>query len=620
MPEQPKHQSHHFADVIDKIEAYEGVVIATSGKNAAIVQVQKVRTHHGWQVAQGRVQLSFRYKKLPQLRYGCLLRVQGKPQALAAPSNPHVTNYNNQWYVQGVFHTHYLPKVSFMGVSYPNIIAYQGWKWRHYFVKKLVGYFDDEEVLGVVLSLLLGERSYLAEDVKTTYVVTGVIHVLAVSGLHIGLIYMLLLWLFCLIGSLLRRPYQYRWLAVICLWMYALLTGFSPSVLRAVGILSLVVWGGWLGRDIDRVNLTGALFFFFCLYNPYLLFDVGFQLSFTAFLSILIFYQPIVALYQPAGRYKRSCWKTTALSLAVQVGTLPISLYHFRFFSSYFLFANWLMLPLMPLLLGLGLGVLLLAWSSRGAMPLVWCLNKLISTANDCLAYIEGLPGAYLGPFHIALWEVGLYYGVVGICYFGIKRRKLALWLFTAVLLCLWGGTTIYKNLARKSQRGIIIYQVASHCVMAFIKGEEADIVSDKILHANTNYYVRQVKPILSYLRIKKIHQHNLKESGDWAFFNRKEKGIQQKVWHGKSIVVLPPKSKPPPVGMFNPCTLPRKIDLLIIENKTMNDLTAWQGVVDVGLLVVGNRSRHKKALIHQAIKYGIPYHNMANGALTMYW
>lgn len=233
----------------------------------------------------------------------------------------------------------------------------------------------DGDVLAVVSALTVGDKSDLTPELKATYSASGASHVLALSGLHIGIlagILTLLLYplrLFPLGRSLTGV------LTVLLLWAFAFLSGLSASVVRAVTMFSLYVGASFFleGRFSGFLSLSLAAFLML-LYRPFYLFDVSFQLSFLAVWGILLFY-PVFSGWLPAGcRRIRWLWNTLSVSMAAQLGTLPFVLFYFGAFPTYFLLANLLVTPLAVCILGSSLAALAferIPWMGERAADLV---------------------------------------------------------------------------------------------------------------------------------------------------------------------------------------------------------------------------------------------------------
>lgn len=259
------------------------------------------------------------------------------------------------------------------------------------------------ESLAVVAALTVGDKSELTPDLKATYNAAGASHVLALSGLHVGILAGILMGLFYPLTRFRIGRQAVSCLVVILLWAFAFIAGLSPSVVRAVTMFTLYVLASLLteGRFSGIPSLVFAAFLML-LYQPFYLFDVSFQLSFVAVASILCFY-PLVSQCCPF-RFSglRDVWNLLALSFAAQLGTLPFILHYFGTFPTYFLLANLFVSPLAVCILGSALASFLLApvpWLGGWAVRV---LEFSANALNGSMTWVEGLAGSQLTALHVS--------------------------------------------------------------------------------------------------------------------------------------------------------------------------------------------------------------------------
>ena len=609
LQQETNHIRHIWTHVSKNITAYEAVVTDEvhhkKRHKEAIVSVRKVYAEGVSKKAKGNILLHIPRHLPVSFGYGAVLLIQGAPELLKKPSNPYVVDYNTSYRLKGIFHKHKIKSLQVKGYDYPQKLKLLTLQIRHYCVKTLRTYCKDKTTLSIILAMVAGVRSELEKETRDIYVRTGLMHILAVSGLHVGLLYFLLLWFFFLIGCLFGYPRQQRFLAIFCLWVYAGVTGFSPSILRAVGMFTLIVCARWLQRDYHIINVLSAVAFFLLLHRPNRLFDLGFQLSFTAVLSIVLFYPIIASWYKTKHTLRRYWWQMTAVSLAAQVGTFPITLYYFKVFPTYFLLGNWVMLPLATLLLSLGVFILVISWWSWGANIVGWLLKHLILLTNSYLKYISALPYAQLGPFIISPGEVIAYYAILFVLYFAaIKQKKLRYLCIAIALICGLSGFKAYQRKMSQKQQYLIIYSVAPRRVIGFIKGQHAVLVNDKLLLQHSTPYSTEVKPSLVHLRIQKIKQHQFHDRRKTPSFFNYVQGVQFCYWGKKCIVVVDSPYTAPP-----PDKLPQQIAVLLVQENALQDIRPWLAYCSIDLLIISSAHKNGKKLILQATEQGIPCH-----------
>jgi competence protein ComEC len=268
-------------------------------------------------------------------------------------------NYQQWAYRHGVQYQRYLAAPPLLLETAPR-----GWRnWvldsRNWILAVLARWIPDKTICGIAEALLIGYKYDLDRSLVQAYSNTGVVHIIAISGLHLGMIYGLLLWLF--------RPFMplrwMRWirpiLILLVLWGFALLTGAAPSIMRAALSFSFLLLSQSLGYQNNQLNALAASAFFLLLWNPWLIWDLGFQLSYAAVTGILLYAKTLMQWLLIKNPLLRAIWQLNALSLSAQVFTLPLVLYHFQQFPNLFLFCNLLIVPFSGLILYLEIALLI---------------------------------------------------------------------------------------------------------------------------------------------------------------------------------------------------------------------------------------------------------------------
>lgn len=271
------------------------------------------------------------------------------------------------------------------------------------------GLSDDQ--YAVVAAMALGDKSTLTKELKDTYSKTGASHVLALSGLHLGIIYALLSML--VVG---RRWQTITQVAIILsIWAFVFLVGMSTSVVRSAVMLTVYALLALGHRHKMSVNTLAFTAIVMLLVTPKALFDVGFQMSFMAVFSILLFvplfYRPFSAEYLMTHRVIKWLWGMVAVSIAAQIGVAPLIAYYFGRFSCYFLLTNFIVIPAATIILYLALGALLIP--SIGII-----LANIVGLLNTTLLYIASLPGATIEGMHPSVMLTISIYGIIFATYY----------------------------------------------------------------------------------------------------------------------------------------------------------------------------------------------------------
>ncbi len=407
---------------------------------------------------------------------GSLLSINKSIDPVRNSGNPGEFDFKKYCKLQGISGSIYLEQKDLLSRSdlplswWDRIMQRTQLLVRH----QLIKYIPGKKEYGLAEALLIGYRGDIDKDLSLAYSNTGTVHIIAISGMHLALIYALLMWL---LRSLPEKG-KIKWLKIITLlailWAFSFLCGAQPSILRATISFSFVLIAKALNRRSSAFNsLAGSAFFLLCL-DPYYLFDPGFQLSFAAISSILLFHRSIRQLFDTKNRIIGYVYELVSITLAAQVLTFPVSLYHFHQFPVYFLFSNLLAVPVSGIILVAE--IILLAVS-----PVSWLaafsgriISMLIGVMNGWIEKIGNLPGASIREIEINGWQLLLIYLLI---------LFLSLFLFTRFNHWLWGSLIaliffaairsfdIYQS--GKQQR-IIVYDLKNSSQVEYQSGRKA--------------------------------------------------------------------------------------------------------------------------------------------------
>ena len=331
-----------------------------------------------------------------------------------------------------------------------------------------LGFTGDE--LAVLSALTIGDKTELSESVRESYSIAGASHILALSGLHIGLLYA---FLFFILRSVARKGRTGRCVRsvslLVLLWAFAFFTGLSPSVVRSVTMFSILALADVFGRQPFSLNTLAVTAWFMLLCNPAGLFDVGFQLSFLAVASILLIQRPVYRLFTVRNRVGKSVWGLMSVSIAAQIGTAPLVMFYFSRFSVHFLLTNLLVIPLITIILYAAIFMLLLTPFSWLQIWAVVGVRKLLEGLNLFVRWVEQLPCSSVDGIWLYQLEVcGIYVFLFGaVCYCLHRRlRNLLFCLLSVLLLSIYHVTMVWID---RPQRGLAFYNVrgcpAVHCI-----------------------------------------------------------------------------------------------------------------------------------------------------------
>ncbi|MCL6267685.1 ComEC/Rec2 family competence protein [Flagellimonas myxillae] len=362
------------------------VLKPTTFSNRYIAKIQFLNQH----VEKGKLVLTFRpdsTKTRPKIDDELILF--GNPEEINPPLNPHSFDYKDYLSKQGIYHQ--------VRADYKNVIVKDdpkpSWygrasRFREHIISKLKQKAFGEEELAVIQALLLGQREDISEETYSDYKNAGAVHILAVSGLHVGIFLLLFQFLLSPLERLPKGKTLKLVVVVLLLWAYAFIAGLSPSIVRAVTMFTFLAYAMHLNRPTNAFNILALSMFFILLIKPLFLFQVGFQMSYAAVFAIIWVYPKLQRFWFPENLVLQKIWQLLSVSIAAQLGVLPISLYYFHQFPALFFVSNLLVVPFLGILLGSGILVIILSLIDLLPKFLVSAYDFLIGAMNNIVAWV----------------------------------------------------------------------------------------------------------------------------------------------------------------------------------------------------------------------------------------
>tara|TARA_R110002096_G_scaffold72174_9_gene172287 strand:- start:15339 stop:17315 length:1977 start_codon:yes stop_codon:yes gene_type:complete len=343
-----------------------------------------------------------------------------------------------------------------------------------------MGIQNDE--LAVLKALTLGDKSEINPDLRSKFAEAGAMHILAVSGLHVGIIFLILSQILNFLGN---RNFQ-RWLKALLLligiWAFALLTGFSPSVQRASWMFSFIILATALKRDTNVINSLAASALLLLLIDPNVLFEVGFQLSYSAVLGIVLIYPKLFPLFKTENKWINKVIGLFVVSFAAQLATMPLSIYYFHQFPNWFLITNLFAIPLAFVIVSGGF-ILSIVWLLIGNdFYLGTILNKTLQFLNylvdlSALLPYSAITGIWFQPISILLFYVSAVFFIIFL-YFN-RKGALLVCLSLIFVVFTFELTLDYKQLHKKK----IVFYALKADVISVVNGIEAAVfINDSLL------------------------------------------------------------------------------------------------------------------------------------------
>lgn len=424
------------------------------------------------------------------LKYGCELLIVNKMALIESPKNPFEFNYKVYCYRQQIAYQFFIEKNDYV-ISSQNKLnwlyqkAFQINELADNILKKHLG---NTQEYAVATAMILGVRDDIDNDLMKAYSAAGAIHVLSVSGLHVGVLYGILAWL---LSFLLKKGNGGKWLfcfiILALLWFYALLTGLSAPVLRSTIMFSIFLIADTLNRDQSSINTLAFSAFCLLVFDPYYIWNIGFLLSYLAILGMIVIQpaiNPLVIINKSQSWLHwlgDRLWKVTTVAIAAQIATFPLTVYYFHQFPLYFLVVNPIVILLSTVVLVFGLGFMLIieilplvitAWVTK---VYFWCVFAL----NKTVIFTENLPYSVAKYLFFNEWQLVLFYLFfvsILMIYFTKKYKYVRLSIGLGFILLVLSFTHFWRHY---EQNMLYIAAVPKANVMVYVQGQKAKILGD---------------------------------------------------------------------------------------------------------------------------------------------
>lgn len=592
--------------VTETVEAYRVRVISPPERREKSWrmsgEILAVKTSAGWMTCRGKLLLYWpTEERADTLRYGDVLLVTGSPRTIDGPQNPDEFDYKTFLAHRQIFHQHYVRAGQWLTEARtarrdPIYYATEARRWTLEVINRIV---QGDRERAIVAAFVIGVTDGIDDDLKKAYAAGGAMHALAVSGMHVSILYGVLLFLL----KPMERRRAGKWtvaiLSLSLLWMYGFVTGLTPSVLRAVTMFSFVAMAKPLGRSGSILNTLAASAFVLILFDPWLICAAGFQLSYLAVLGIVLLYRPIYHLMEFRWAWADWIWQITCVSIAAQVATLPVTLYYFHQFPPWFLLANLFVIPASTVIL-LG-GILLLLFSpialvagliARGLECMIWLLNEGLFMVGE-------LPFSLVFPIPITFLQA-LCLGTMIIGVFGFFRTKKFHWMWLVLSLAIIYSLEDWR-LRFDNESEFVVYRVPGQVGMEWQVNQQSLAVLDTSLVADARKVSFHLLPHRVARRIQKAQ--TLAPDQDGTYF----------VVQGLHFLRIASPGFVPPDHL--------ETDYLIIGNNAVPSLETLNRTLtfDQVILDSSNSLRYTERLTSEAEKLGVSCHSvLQQGAFVL--
>ena len=448
---------------------------------------------------------------------GDLVFLKNKFQDIKSSLNPHQFNYKHYLKKQGINQQVYIThqEILLLDESKVSLLRFID-AFRVKIQKSLRRYHFTDDELAVMNALLLGQRQEISKQLSDNYSKAGAIHILAVSGLHVGVILLILSFILKPLERVNNGKLIKLVLVILSLWFFAILAGFSASVIRAVTMFSAIALGQFFNkRNAVEHSLIFSMFIIL-LWKPLFLFDVGFQLSYTAVFGI-IWIQPVLyQLWKPNFFIVDKGWQLITVSVAAQLGVLPISLFYFHQFPALFFISNLIIIPFLGVILGLGLVVLVLSYESILPLFLEGFYGDVISILNKVVAFVARQESFLFSEISFsALKMIFSYLLIISGFQLFLKLNTKRCFLFFGSILAFQCVLILEKyTIAQKSE--FIVFHKSKNSIIGIRKGS-----SFELYHSMDSLQISSQKLLINYKVGENITSQNYHKLSNLMYYDK---------------------------------------------------------------------------------------------------
>jgi competence protein ComEC len=479
---------HNEGETKDKLAGYKGFVIGEIADDPKIkennvsleINVSAIRDGDEWIETSGRTLLYLEKDSASMLlRTGDRIVFSPELTGIENKGNPEEFDYRKYLAYNMIYSSDYLAGDEWRLVDNESI----GFRPKLSRLRlKLVGLLrefglSDDEV-SVMAAMTMGYSDILSDEIRHAYSSAGAMHILAVSGLHVGIIYGIIVFMLSFI-----RSEKLNWLKVLItillIWLYALFTGLSPSVTRASLMFSIMSLGKLQKNSPGSLNAVFASMFILLIANPYNIANIGFQLSYSAVIGIIVLQPKLYSIFEVKNKVLDWIWSLTTVSVAAQLATAPLCLHYFHQFSNYFLLTNYVMIPISTVAIWVCFIFFAVSWIPYVSTAVAYCLSWLAKAMNFACLTIEGLPFSTTQDIYINTPQMLLLFAIIMFATFFFFTKRYRHLLLATIFCIVYAGIGLWQSLEAKSQKSLIVYNIGKATAINLIDG------TDNIMFAN---------------------------------------------------------------------------------------------------------------------------------------
>lgn len=528
----PDNQSISIENVFlpgDKIIGSIGTIAKTSGTfTKCEIKVSRVIQHKDTLLVSGRV-LVFIEDTAAVLKRKDVLVFQSDLEEIENKNNPGEFDSHQFWKHKSINRLAFVGANQFrkIGIEHRNPMDVFV-EWREMFSAIIDQYLKPGDENAVAKGLILGDRTSIDSEISRKFGNTGAMHVLAVSGLHVAILVQILTFVLALFKKWISKKRALLF-ALIIVWIYAAMTGFSPSVARSALMFSFLAGSTLLEKSYFPLNSLALSAILLLVWNPHYLYDIGFQLSYLAMTGIFLFYQPLSKLFYAKWKWVRTAWEGTMVGIAAQIMTLPLTLFYFHQFPNYFVLTNLGLMIFSFLVLAFGIALFAVAWIPFLPKIIAFLLTFSLTVMLGIIHFVDSLPGSVSMAFVLQPWQVLLLFILILSVFGVLKKRSIIGLRITLFLAVIWVVLLVGNRFDRMNKTQICFVNdtnptfIIQHKQQAFCFYANAE--TDKKVKYVSQAFQKMFDGKMHYFEISQQQEMNLKFDKNHISINKQENG-----------------------------------------------------------------------------------------------
>jgi competence protein ComEC len=582
-------------------------------------KLREFKINQIWQKSNEKMLVTIQKDSLSaQLEYGDIILIKGNVKEINNAGNPSEFDYKKYLARK---HLHYKSfqnseEWALLDKNKGNPLFAASYSIRNKLLEIYKEYGIKGEEFGLLAALTLGAKDYLSDEIIEAYSDSGAMHVLSVSGLHVGIIFIVLNQVLFFLRK--RRFLLILQAAIIIfsIWFFAILTGLSPSVNRSAAMITFVIIGRVSKRRPSTYNSVAASAFILLLIEPQTMYDVGFQLSYFAVVSILFFQSRIYQLFEIKNPVFATLWNWTAVSIAAQIGTSVLSIYYFHQFPVYAVLTNLLVVPVSSVIMVLAIALLFFSFAAPLAKIIAWLLSLTINFLNSSTRFVDNLPLSTIEPISINNLESLLFHlAIIVLLVFIVSKNKKTI-IAAIISIAIAFGFRDIRFIESIDNSNLTVFNTYKKSAFSYINKGVLHLYSDTSIYSNPKAINYLTANIMADKFISRIDNIKLESSID-------KKNIQPEKDILKYFIIIDSIKFVYLMDDFSRYSSRNKlkVNYIILSKNASMDIESIQNLFDFDMLIVdASVPKWKQEVIKKDCQQmTIPFYNVSEGGAFIY-